>query len=151
MEAFGTAAALLVDKTDAFLFGVVQSLVGVFDTEGDVVHAAFAAVFLDESGDGAFGAGGFEEFDFHFTDFKEGGFNLLVGYFFNSITFETHDVFPVADSFVKIGHGNADVFNVRRGHNFAFYLLLLLIVLFTAQIFSTKGFDAENAKIQIIF
>ena len=62
------------------------------------------------------GAGGLEELDFHFADFKESGLHLLVGYFFNSIAFQAHDIFPITDSFIKISHGNADVFNVRRGH-----------------------------------
>ena len=116
MESFSAAAALLVDEADALLLGVVEGLVGVLHGEGDVVDAALAAVFLDEGGDGAFGAGGLEEFDFGLSAHEEGGLDFLVGDFFDGVAFEAHNIFPVGDGFVEAGDGDADVFDVGRCH-----------------------------------
>ena len=116
VEAFGAAAALLVDEADALLLGFVEGLVGVLHGEGDVVDAALAAVFLDEGGDGAFGAGGLEEFDFGLSAHEESGLDFLVGDLFDGVAFQTHNIFPITDGFIQVGDGNADVFDVRRCH-----------------------------------
>ena len=112
VEAFGAAATLLVDEAHTLLLGLVEGLVGVLHSESDVVHAALAAVLLNESGDGALGAGRLQELDFHVTAAEESGLHFLVLNFFDGIALQTHNVLPVADSLVEVGHSNANVFNV---------------------------------------
>ena len=112
MEALRAAAALLVDETNALILALVESLVGVLDSESDVVHATLAAVFLDERRDGAFGACGFKKFDFHVSDFEERRFNFLVSDLLNGVAFEAHHLFPVLDSFFQIGNSYTNVFDV---------------------------------------
>ena len=112
MESFGTATRLLVDEADALFFAFSESSVSVLNCKGDMVHATLATILLNEGGDGAFGTGGLEELDFHVTAAEESGLHFLVLNFFDGIALQTHNVLPVADSLVEVGHSNADVFNV---------------------------------------
>lgn len=112
MKTFGAGASLLVDEPDTLCLGIGESSIGVLDSESDVVHTAAAAILFDERGDSAFGAGRFEEFDFDLTAFEESGTDLLVGDLFDSVAFEAHNIFPIADSFVKIGNSDTNVFDV---------------------------------------
>ena len=112
LQAFGTGAALLVDQADTLLLGIVQGLVGVLHSEGDVVHATFTAVLLNKTCDGAFGAGGFEKLNLDVAAAEERGLHFLVGDLFDGVAFQSHNVLPVADGFLKVRYSDADVFNV---------------------------------------
>ena len=112
VEAFSARTALLVDQAHALLLGLVEGLVGVLHRKGDVVHAALAAVLLDEGSNGALGAGGLQKFDFHVAAAEKGSLDLLVGHFLDGLAFQPHHVFPIADGLVEVRHGDADVFNV---------------------------------------
>ena len=112
VEPFGAGTALLVDEAHTLVLGLVEGLVGVLHSEGNVVHATLAAVLLDEGGDGALGAGRLEELYLDVAAAEEGGLYFLVLDFLDGVALEAHNVFPIADSLVEIRNGNADVFNV---------------------------------------
>ena len=116
-QSFGTLAGSLVDEADAKFFGFFEVAFKVLDGESDVVHTAFAVVLLDESGDGAFGAGGFQKFDFGLTAAKESGLHFLVGYFFNGIALGAKQLFKERNGLVQTRNGDSNVLNVRWLHD----------------------------------
>ena len=85
VQTFGTLAGSLVDETDAGFLSFFEVTFKVLDGESDVVHTTLAVVLLDESGDGALGAGGLQTLDFGLSATQEGGLHLLVDEFFNGI------------------------------------------------------------------
>ena len=117
VETFSAATSLLVDKAYALFFSILQSLVGVFHAESDMVHTALAAVLFDERSDGAFGAGRFEKFNLNLAAFEESGLHFLVFHFLDSVAFKAHNVFVITDSLFEVGNSDTDVFNMRRSHN----------------------------------
>ena len=116
-QAFGTAARGLVDETDAGFLGLFKMAFKVLDGEGDVVHTTLAVVFLDESGDGALGAGGLQKLDFGLAATQESGLHLLVGYFFNGIALGAKQRFKERNGLVETRDGDSNVLNVRWLHS----------------------------------
>ena len=58
VQSLGAATTLLVDEANTFFLGIVQGLVGIVDTECDMVHAAFPSVLFNEGSNGTLGASG---------------------------------------------------------------------------------------------
>ncbi len=111
-QAFGATAWSLVDEADAEFLGLFKLTFKVFDCESDVVHAATAAVLFDESGDGAFGACRFKEFDFGLSAAQESGLHFLVCNFFNGIAFRAKKVLEEWNGFFQAGNSDSNVLDV---------------------------------------
>ncbi len=113
LQAVGAFARSLVDQAYSLLLALFQS-VGhtVLNGECHMVHAAASSVFLNELGDCAVGARGFQELDLRVAGLEEGGGYLLVLYNFLFVAFQTQNFFIVLDSLCQIGHCYTDVFNV---------------------------------------
>ena len=118
-QAFGTAARGLVDETDAGFLGFLEMTFKVLDGESDVVHATAAVVLLNESGDGALGAGGLQKLDFGLTAAQESGLHLLVGDFFDGVALGAKQFFKERNGLVQACDSNSNVFNVRGLHNYS--------------------------------
>ena len=116
-QAFGTAARGLVDEADTKFLGLFEVAFKVLDGESDVVHTALAVVLLDESGNGALGAGRLQKLDFGLAAAQESGLHLLVGYFFNGIALGAKQRFKERNGLVETRDGNSNVLNVSRLHD----------------------------------
>ena len=123
-QALGALARGLVDKADAQFLGLFQVAFDVLDAEGDVVHAAAPVVVLDELGDGAFGAGGLQKFDFGLAAAQESGLHFLVGDFFDGVALGAKQFFKERNGLVQARDGDSNVFNVRWLHNYSNNLML---------------------------
>ena len=110
MEAVGTVTGSLVDETDALLVAHGECFAhAVFHLERNVVNATSAVV--EELLNGAFGACGLEEFEFHLADFQKSGLDLLVFYNFSFVHFQSEDVAEVGQYLVDALHRDAQMFN----------------------------------------
>ena len=79
LQAVGAFAGSFVDSADSLLLTLCESFgYAALYCECHMVHAALAAVLLDEFGDGAVGAGGFEELDLCVAYLEEGGCIITV-------------------------------------------------------------------------
>ena len=116
-EAFSTATRSLVDKTNTCFLGFSKLVLNAFHGKSDVVHATFAVVLLDESSDGALGAGGFQQLNLGLAATQEGGPHLLVGDFLNGIALGAEEGLKERDGLVEAGHGDSNVLNVSRIHD----------------------------------
>ena len=83
VQTFCTGTWSLVDEEDSLALGVFKGCSHVFGLECDMVDTSAAAVLLDEFGDCAFRAGGFEKLELHFTDLEKCSFNFLVSNLFD--------------------------------------------------------------------
>ena len=118
-QAFGTTARGLVDEADAQFLGFFEMAFDVFHGESNMVHASAAVVLLNESGDGAFGAGGLQKLDFGLAAAQESGLHLLVGDFFDGVAPGAQQFFKERNRLVQTSDGNSNVFNVRGLQNYS--------------------------------
>lgn len=118
-QSFRALAGSLVDETDASFLGLFEVTFKVFHGESNVVHTALAIVLLNESGDGAFGARGFQKLDFGLAAAQESGLHLLVDYFFNGVALGAKQFFKERNGLVQTCDSDSNVFNVRGLHNYS--------------------------------
>jgi hypothetical protein len=123
-QSFGALAGSLVDEADAGFLGLFKVAFKVFHGESDMVHTALAVVLLNESGDGAFGAGRLQKLDFGLAAAQKSGLHFLVGNFFNGIALGAKQLFKERNGLVQACDGDSNVFNVRWLHNYSNNLLL---------------------------
>ena len=115
VEAFGAFAGGFVDESYSFALYFGECVCySVGNCKCEVVYA-FASFFY-EFGYGAIFAGGFEQLYFGLPYFEECCFYFLVGYFFDSVAFETQDVFIVRNGLFETFYGYSQMFNVRNFH-----------------------------------
>ena len=70
VEAFSARTRSLVDENYTFALSVGEASCHVFSLECDVMDTSATVVFLDELGDGAFGACGFKQLELNFTNLR---------------------------------------------------------------------------------
>ena len=123
-QALGARTRGLVDEADASFLGFFKVAFKVFHGESDVVHAALTVVLLDESGNGAFGAGRLQKFDFGLAAAQESGLHFLVSDFFDGIALGAQQFFEERNGLVQACDGDSNVFNVRWLHNYSNNLMI---------------------------
>lgn len=114
----GAAFGFAVQRNEAFSFEAFEFSVDVVYFKSDVVYA-FAAL-VDVLGDGTFGIGCFQQFEFAFTDVKKRSGHMLTVHRFHLVMGFSEQF---TDQFIAFGHvfdGDANVVDAAHSGLFLF-------------------------------